>query len=60
MYLDGNNLYGCAMSQCLPTGGFKWMSEKKIQEINLVTYTCKDSKKGMILEVDLEYPSSLH
>ena len=23
MYLDGNDLYGWAMSQCLPTGGFK-------------------------------------
>lgn len=28
MYLDTNNLYGWAMSQYLPTGGFKWLSEK--------------------------------
>lgn len=28
MYLDTKNLYGWAMSQYLPTGGFKWLSEK--------------------------------
>ena len=59
MYLDANNLYGWAMSQYLPTGGFKWLSQKKIDKINLGTYT-DDSKKGLILEVDLEYPNELH
>ena len=34
MYLDANNLYGWAMSQYLPTGGFKWMTEKQINKIN--------------------------
>lgn len=53
MYLDTNNLFGWAMSQCLPTGGFKWMSQKKIEKTNLATHT-KNSKKGLILEVDLE------
>ena len=59
MYLDANNLYGWAMSQYLPTGGFKWMSEKQINEIDLAKYQ-EDSKKGLILEVDLEYPEKLH
>ena len=59
MYLDANNLYGWAMSQYLPTDGFKWLSQKKIDKINLGTYT-NDSKKGLILEVDLEYPTELH
>ena len=59
MYLDANNLYGWAMSQYLPTGGFKWLSQKHIEKINLAKYQV-DSKKGLILEVDLEYPEELH
>ena len=59
MYLDANNLYGWAMSQYLPTGGFRWMTEKQINNINLAKYN-DNSKKGVILEVDLEYPKELH
>ena len=59
MYLDANNLYGWAMSQYLPTGGFKWLTEKQINKINLAKYM-DDCKKGLILEVDLEYPNELH
>ena len=59
MYLDANNLYGWAMSQYLPTGGFEWLSPKQIEKINLGKYT-ENSNKGMILEVDLEYPQELH
>ena len=59
MYLDANNLYGWATSQCLPTGEFRWMTEKQIQKINLAACV-EDRKKGMILEVDLEYPKELH
>ena len=59
MYLDANNLYGWAMSQYLPTGGFKWLTEKQINKINLAQYN-EDRNKGLILEVDLEYPKELH
>ena len=59
MYLDANNLYGWAMSQYLPTGGFKWLTEKQINNLNLAKYQ-EDSNKGLILEVDLEYPRELH
>ena len=59
MYLDANNLYGWAMSQYLPTGKFKWLSQNKIKKTNLDKYT-DNSDKGLILEVDLEYPQDLH
>ena len=59
MYLDANNLYGWAMSQYLPTGGFKWLTEKQINKINLAKYK-KDDSKGLILEVDLKYSEELH
>ena len=59
MYLDGNNLYGWAMSQYLPTDGFKWMTEKQINKINLAKYE-DNSNEGLILEVDLKYPEELH
>ncbi|XP_067126115.1 uncharacterized protein [Centruroides vittatus] len=55
MYLDANNLYGWAMSQYLPYGGFRW-SDTNID----VTQIQDDSKSGYILEVDLEYPKELH
>ena len=55
-YLDANNLYGWAMSQPLPTGGFKWtdVNPNKISE--LATRT----DKGYLLEVDVSYPKELH
>ena len=59
MYLDANNLYGWAMSQYLPTGSFRWLSEKQINKLDLAKKK-DDSKKGITLEVDLEYPKILH
>ena len=59
MYLDANNLYGWEMSQYLPTANFKLMSDREIKQIDLGKYKA-DGKKGLILEVDLEYPQELH
>ena len=56
-YLDGNNLYGWAMSQKLPTHGFKWIDVDKTSVLKLLEK--KDTNQGFIFEVDLEYPSSL-
>ena len=47
------------MSQYLPTGHFKWLSQNRIKKTNLGKYT-ENSEKGLILEVDLEYPQELH
>ena len=57
MYLNANNLYGWAMSQALPMGGFRWVEETEHLEI---TDHPADSPEGYILEVDLEYPAELH
>ena len=32
VYLDANNLCGWAMSETLPTKGFKWMTEEELQD----------------------------
>ena len=55
MYLDGKNLYDWAMSQYLPTGTFRWMTDKEISKIDLGSYKT-NGKKGLISEVDVEYP----
>ena len=55
-YLDANNLYGWAMSQPLPTGGFKWVDVNPNEISELVTRT----DKGYLLEVDVSYPKELH
>ena len=63
-YLDANNLYGWAMTQNLPTHGFKWMNditmEKVIDILDKKNYSMINNKsKGYIFEVDLEYPQHL-
>ena len=60
-YLDANNLYGAAMSEKLPINGFEWVND--ISGINkkfVKSYDKKNSDKGYILEVDVDYPSKLH
>ena len=59
MYLDANNLYGWVMSRLLPKSGFVWLSEGEIEHLD-VSNIADDSEEGCILEVDLDYPCSLH
>ena len=59
VYLDANNLYGWAMSQYTPTGGFRWLDEEEVNDLD-VDNIPEDGSKGYILEVDLEYPEELH
>ena len=56
-YLDANNLYGWAMTQKLPTHGFKWIDVDKSSVLRLLEK--KDTNQGFIFEVDLDYPRSL-
>ena len=60
MYVDANNLYGCAMSEKLPVHSFKWMSNKEIENIFNNQIVQVWEKTPCILEVDLEYPEELH
>ena len=52
MYLDTNISYGWAMSQLLPTSNFKWLTEEKMEELDVMMVP-DDSSRGYILECDL-------
>ena len=63
-YLDANNLYGWAMTQQLPTHGFRWMKDITIEKVMDILEKANHSmfnkgKEGYIFEVDLEYPTNL-
>ena len=56
-YLDANNLYGWAMTQKLPTHGFRWINVDESSVLKILEK--KDTNQGFIFEVDLDYPKSL-
>ena len=73
-YLDANNLYGWAMTQSLPTHGFKWMKNLTIDTLMSILdkancsmtdpkeqggFGGRHSRRGYIFEVDLECPPDL-
>ena len=63
-YLDANNLYGWAMTQNLPTHGFKWMKNITVEKVDEILEKANHSmsnlgRKGYIFEVDLVYPEHL-
>ncbi|XP_044019508.1 uncharacterized protein LOC122859890 [Aphidius gifuensis] len=58
MYFDVDNLYGMAMSQHFPYGGFEW--DNNHWSLEDILSTPVDSTTGFIYEVDLEYPEKLH
>jgi hypothetical protein len=59
MYLDANNLYGKAMTECLPYSNFVWMSDEELDIESIMTLSAT-SPWGCFLEVDLNYPDYLH
>ena len=59
-YLDPNNLYGLAMEQNLPVGGFEWVRDvSRIDEDFIKNYD-ENSDIGYFRKVDIEYPKELH
>ena len=52
MYLDANNLYGWAMSQILPTHGFRWLNDEEIEKLDIENLR-DDDEDGYIFEVNL-------
>ncbi len=56
-YYDANNLYGCAMLDKLPTGGFKWVVPT--EDLEFINNIGKDGR-GAFLEIDIDYPEELH
>ena len=59
LYLDMNNLYGCALRQYLPINNFKWIKDINKIEQKLMRII-NNSSTGYVLEVDLEYSQDLH
>ena len=59
-YLDANNLYGWAVSQPLPTGGFHWVEPRKDWKPKTIVEELVAKKdRGYLLEVDVVYPRGL-
>ena len=52
MHLDGNNLYGWAMSQKLPVNGFKWV--EKLSKFNERIIENYNENSDIDVEVDIE------
>lgn len=57
--LDANNLYGWAMSQPLPKGGFRFPQKSELHTFDVLNAS-DVNHKGYLLSVDLEYPEKLH
>ena len=58
LYLDINNLNGCAIRQYWPNSNFMWV--KNIHKIEQKQMNIKNnSSTAYVLEVDLEYPKNV-
>ena len=57
--LDANNLYGKAMQDYLPYGGFRWMVGEEMTEEQIMKIA-PDADEGCFVECTLDYPEALH
>ena len=53
-------MYGWAVSQKLPSDGFKWVKEKSQVNEDFIKSYNEDSDIAYIREADLHYPEELH
>ena len=59
--MDANNLYGYAMRQYLPTGGFEWVDVTERENwAEFILQQQDEQEEGYFLEVDPDYPKELH
>ena len=57
--MDANNLYGWAIIQKLPIGGFNWFDVSESTPDKIDSFANCDSE-GYLLEVDVRSPKELH
>ena len=57
--LDSNNLYGKAMQDYLPYGGFQWMNQEELMLENNMNIPT-EGHEGCFVECTLDYPVALH
>ena len=58
MYLDGNNLYGWAMTQYLPYSRFKWLDQRNVDrfDVNLISEPVRmDIYWGLVLNIFMKH-----
>ncbi|XP_050427704.1 uncharacterized protein LOC126837795 [Adelges cooleyi] len=60
VYQDATNLYGYAMSRYMPSGSFQWYTGSGEEALKGLDSMTEQSETGMIFEVDIAYPSTLH
>ena len=51
LYIDANNLYGCAKIQALPYGAYEYV----IKSLDEILETADDGGIGYFVDEDLEY-----
>ena len=59
LFLDANNLYGKAMMESLPVGGFRWMGRDELTVDNVCSFT-DEGEEGCFVECTLSYLDALH
>ena len=59
-YVNTNNLYGWAIFQKWPLGGFKWVEEISQFNKDFIKSCDDDSDEGYFLGVYIQYPQNLH